>query len=52
MKFGSTIGIASIEDLLEEIVGKVWDGYDLKEKTVMPLGGISYVMQAYKSYPV
>jgi CBS domain containing-hemolysin-like protein len=48
-EFGSIIGIASIEDLLEEIVGEVWDEYDLKEKTVIPLGDNSYIIQAYET---
>jgi CBS domain containing-hemolysin-like protein len=34
-EFGSIIGIASVEDLLKEIVGGVWDEDDLKQKTVM-----------------
>ena len=48
-EFGSTIGIASIEDILEEIVGEVWDEYDSKEKTAIPLEGNSYIIQAYES---
>ncbi len=48
-EFGSTIGIASIEDLLEEIVGEVWDEYDMKEKNIMPYGDNSYLIQAHES---
>jgi putative hemolysin len=48
-EFGSTIGIASIEDLIEEIVGEVWDEYDkpdMNEKTVVPMRDGSYLVQA------
>lgn len=51
-EFGSTIGIASIEDLIEEIVGEVWDEYDesdMNEKTVVTLGDGSYLIQASES---
>jgi CBS domain containing-hemolysin-like protein len=48
-EFGSTIGIASIEDLLEEIVGEVWDEYDMREKTVLPYGDSAWLVQAYES---
>ncbi|MDR0956845.1 MAG: hemolysin family protein [Endomicrobium sp.] len=48
-EFGLTIGIVSIEDLLEEIVGEVMDEYDLKEKTITPIGKDVYVVQAYET---
>lgn len=48
-EFGSTVGIASIEDLLEEIVGEVLDEYDMEEKNIMPYGDNSYLIQAYES---
>ncbi|MCL2485944.1 MAG: hemolysin family protein [Endomicrobia bacterium] len=48
-EFGSTVGIVSIEDLLEEIVGEVWDEYDMKEKTIVPYGDNSYLVQAHES---
>ena len=48
-EYGSTIGIASIEDLLEEIVGEVWDEYDMMEKTVLPYGDNAWLVQAYES---
>jgi CBS domain containing-hemolysin-like protein len=51
-EFGSTIGVASIEDLIEEIVGEVWDEYDksdMNEKTVVALRDGSYLVQALEA---
>ncbi len=48
-EFGSTVGIASIEDLLEEIVGEVWDEYDMQEKNIVPYSDNSYLIQAHES---
>lgn len=48
-EFGSTIGIATIEDLLEEIIGEVWDEYDVKEKNVIKLEENEFLINASES---
>jgi CBS domain containing-hemolysin-like protein len=45
-EFGSTIGLATIEDIIEKIVGEIWDEYDIQEKNVFPMPDGSYLIRA------
>jgi CBS domain containing-hemolysin-like protein len=45
-EFGSTAGLVSIEDLLEEIVGEIVDEYDVEEPMVETLGEGEYLVDA------
>lgn len=48
-EFGSMMGLATIEDLVEEIVGEIWDEYDIQEKTIFPLPDGGWVIRAGES---
>ena len=49
-EFGSTIGLVTMEDLLEEIVGEVWDEYDeVKDENIIKLSQGKYLINAGKS---
>ncbi len=48
-EFGSTIGLVTIEDILEEIIGEVWDEYDIQERNIVKLRENEYIINASES---
>ncbi|MFH1368110.1 MAG: hemolysin family protein [Elusimicrobiota bacterium] len=48
-EFGSAIGLVTIEDIVERIVGEIWDEYDIHEHTIFPLPDGSFLISAGES---
>ena len=42
-EYGQTVGLAAMEDILETIVGDIFDEYDVEEKEIIKLPGGSYL---------